>query len=78
MNRIGERIKRRRVERELSVPKLADAIGKTPRYVEMIEAGGRTPSVDTLYRLAEALDVSPAAFLVDTDEASGKPLAHAG
>jgi transcriptional regulator with XRE-family HTH domain len=68
MNGIGARVRRYRLQRDMSIPCLARAVGLSPRYVEMIEAGTRTPAVSVLYRLGEALEVPAGAFLEDQTE----------
>jgi XRE family transcriptional regulator, fatty acid utilization regulator len=82
MKRIGARVRTRRLAAGLSVPRLARATGATPRYVEMIEAGTRIPSVPMLYRLAAALHTTAADLLTDEDgtgvDASENALAHTG
>jgi transcriptional regulator with XRE-family HTH domain len=49
----------------MTVRKLSEMTGLSKRYLELIESGDRTPSVQTVYRLAEALGVRPAALLQD-------------
>jgi transcriptional regulator with XRE-family HTH domain len=54
---IGQRLKRLRLERDLSQRELA-APGVSYAYISRIEAGSRTPSVKALRRLAAKLGVS--------------------
>lgn len=64
---IGGRIRARRLDRRMSVPALAGRAGLTTRFVEMIEAGDRIPSIPTLYRLADALDSKARDLLPDRE-----------
>lgn len=67
---MGLRIRVARVSRNVSQRQLADMVGKSLSTVSMYETGKRTPRVDTLKRIAEALDVS-AAGLAGFDEEEG-------
>jgi transcriptional regulator with XRE-family HTH domain len=78
MNRIGIRVRAHRLRCGLSVPGLARAIGASTRYVEMIEAGHRLPSIPMLYRLAEALDVDAGELLSGDLDDAPNPLAPTG
>ena len=51
----GERIRTERERLGLTQAELADRIGSTQPAVARLEAGGVTPSLDTLGRVAEAL-----------------------
>jgi transcriptional regulator with XRE-family HTH domain len=75
---IGERVRRYRLFRGLSVTQVAKRINATPRYVEMIEAGSRTPSLPTLERLAIALDVSMADLVSDETQLGRQPNTRCG
>ncbi|MCS6907139.1 MAG: XRE family transcriptional regulator [Anaerolineales bacterium] len=55
--RIGERIKELRVERRLSLRSLARLSGLSVNALSKIEKDLSSPSVSTLYKIAEALDV---------------------
>jgi transcriptional regulator with XRE-family HTH domain len=52
---VGERIRTERERLGLTQAELADRIGSTQPAVARLEAGGVTPSLDTLGRVAEAL-----------------------
>ncbi len=62
---IGARLRALRASRELSLRQLARAIGASPSLLSQVENGKVTPSVDTLYLLAAALDVPVASFFGD-------------
>lgn len=63
MRELGARVRAHRLRRGMAVKALAAAAHVTPRYIEMIEAGKRTPSLDTLDRIAVALSTRPSALL---------------
>jgi transcriptional regulator with XRE-family HTH domain len=55
--KIAEKIRRIRKERNMSQEELAFKAGLNRAYVGYIERGERKPSVDTLSKLAKALKV---------------------
>lgn len=59
---VGSRLAELRQERNLSVRALARASGLSANALSMIERGRTSPSVSTLYRLAEAMQVPVTAF----------------
>ena len=59
---VGSRLAALRQERNLSIRALARASGLSANALSMIERGRTSPSVSTLYRLAEALQVPVTAF----------------
>ncbi len=59
---IGKRIRKLRQARKMSLRALARASGLSPNALSMIERGRTSPSVSTLYRLADALNVPITAF----------------
>ena len=54
--RVAERVTERRKELGLSQAELAELTGTTQSAIARLEAGGRPPRIDTLLRIAEALD----------------------
>jgi transcriptional regulator with XRE-family HTH domain len=52
---ISQRVRRAREDRGLTQAELAARIGSTQPALARLEAGGVTPSLDTLHRIAEAL-----------------------
>jgi DNA-binding XRE family transcriptional regulator len=46
----------RRAERGLSQRELADLVGTTQSAIARLESGGRPPRIDTLLRIADALE----------------------
>lgn len=59
---VGSRLAELRQERNLSVRALARASGLSANALSMIERGRTSPSVSTLYRLAEAMQVPVTSF----------------
>jgi predicted transcriptional regulator len=54
--RIADEVAERRVGRGLSQRELAELCGTTQSAIARLERGGRPPRIDTLLRIAEALD----------------------
>jgi len=54
--RIAEQVVRQRTARKLSQRELAELVGTTQSAIARLEAGGRPPRIDTLLRIADALD----------------------
>jgi transcriptional regulator with XRE-family HTH domain len=54
--RIAERVTEERTERGLSQQELAKLCGTTQSAIARLESGGRPPKIDTLLRIADALD----------------------
>lgn len=59
---IGERLRELREARNISMRTLATKSGLSANALSMIERGRASPSVSTLYKLAEALGISITAF----------------
>ena len=53
---IAEKVSERRVEMNLSQRELAELCGTTQSAIARLERGGRPPKLDTLMRIADALD----------------------
>ena len=53
---IADRVAERRRELRLSQADLAHAVSTTQSAIARLEGGGRPPRIDTLLRIAEALD----------------------
>lgn len=62
----------RRTERSVRVSELARLVGVSPSLISQIERGQSRPSVNTLFALAEALEVPVDAFFRAQPEASGR------
>ena len=55
----GQLLRRLRLERRLTQEELAEAAGVSPRYVALIEAGARNPTLNVVLELAAALQIPP-------------------
>ena len=64
---VGERLRARRQERQLSLRDLAARLGVSPSLISQIERGRARPSVSTLYAIAAELDVSLDELLFNDD-----------
>ena len=53
---IAEKVAERRVAMNMSQRELAELVGTTQSAIARLERGGRPPRIDTLLRIAEALD----------------------
>jgi predicted transcriptional regulator len=53
---IAHKVAKRRVEKNLSQRELAELCGTTQSAIARLERGGRPPRIDTLQRIAEALE----------------------
>ena len=71
---IGKRIKRYRTDKGLSQEDLSQVVFITPVYLSYIENGSRTPSLEMLVMLANALDVSADDLLTDNLKHSSSPV----
>jgi len=64
--RLGDRIRTIRQEKDITQERLAELIGKTTEHVSFIERGERSPSFEVLIDLANALDVT-LSYLTDIE-----------
>ena len=53
---IADQVAERRLARGMSQQELAHAVGTTQSAIARLETGGRPPRIDTLLRIADALD----------------------
>lgn len=71
---IGMRIKRYRTDKKLSQEELGEIVHATSIYLSYIENGSRSPSLETLVLIANALDVSADDLLTDNLKHSSSPV----
>ena len=71
---IGKRIKHYRTQKKLTQEELGKAVFATPVHISYIETGARTPSLEILILIANALDVSADDLLRDNLEHSSSPV----
>ena len=60
---IGRQVRQARTEKKLSMRALASAAEISQPFLSQIESGQTMPSLLTLYRIANALDISPSKAL---------------
>jgi transcriptional regulator with XRE-family HTH domain len=72
MLKVGERIRGFRVQRGLSQGDIEQRTGLLRCYLSRVENGHTTPSLQTLAKIARALDVPLAHFFIDVQE-NGEP-----
>ena len=68
---IANQVADRRTELGVSQKQLADLCGTTQSAIARLESGGRPPRIDTLLRIAEALDCELVVELRPTDGQRG-------
>ena len=71
---IGRRIKYYRTQQGLSQEALAEQSGTIHKHISNIETGVRTPSLELLISIANALDVSADDLLTDNLKHSSSPV----
>lgn len=60
---VARNLRRLRAERDITQEELAERAGLNRNYVGMIEREENAPTVDTLEKLAEVLQVEPTSLL---------------
>lgn len=70
---IADQVAERRRDRGLSQAELAELCGTTQSAIARLEGGGRPPRIDTLLRLATALDCDLHVELRPRSDAEGRP-----
>ena len=68
--RIADQVVAQRTARNLSQRELAELVGTTQSAIARLEAGGRPPRIDTLLKIADALDCELAVELRPRGETS--------
>ena len=64
----GRALRTKRLERGLSQEALSFACGRHRTFVSILERGRSSPTLDTVFRLAGALDVTPSSLIEDTEQ----------
>lgn len=63
---LGERLRQRRVDANLTLSELAERAGFGKAYLSRIENGKKVPPIGTLARIADVLGIEAASLLADT------------
>lgn len=77
---IGARIKEIRKKKRLTQGQLSEKMGINPKYLSGIERGAENPTLNTLIKLAQSLDIEISEIfssLQTEDPAKRKPLINA-
>ena len=65
---LGQKIRQKRIEKNMSLTELAEKIERTPSFLSQIERGLAEPSITSLRKISDALNVPIFYFLLDTHE----------
>lgn len=68
----GGTVRKRRLQLGLSQEKLAFRCGSHRNYIGEIERGEKSPSLHTIFALAEALDMPTSMLILKTEKYSAK------
>ena len=63
LTKFAGNVRRLRAKKKLSQKALADKVGISVSYVSMLERGQRSPPLETIEKMAQALGVPPANLL---------------
>ena len=63
---LGDTIRQARMDNKMTQEQLAEAINISPTHMKHIESEHRKPSVDVLFSLADVLNFSMDAMLMET------------
>lgn len=64
---VGEKLKEKRAQMDLTTRELGDKCGITGGYISLVELGKKTPSLTVLANIATALNVSCSYLLGEED-----------
>lgn len=67
---LGEKIRKKRIEKNMSLKELAEKIDLTASFLSQVERELAEPSITSLRKIAEALDVPIFYFLLDDEQHS--------
>ncbi len=67
----GQILKEFRIERGLSQERLGFESGYHRTYISLLERGRKSPSLNTIFKLAEALNITPSAMILRVEEELG-------
>ena len=64
----GQRIKKLREDRKMSLVNMAEKTGQSPEFIEEVESDRLIPPVSFLLQLSEALKIDPSHFLTEQEK----------
>jgi len=64
----GQRIKKLREDRKMSIADLAEKTGEPPEFIEQVESDSLIPPVSFLLQLSQPLRIDPSHFLTDQEK----------
>lgn len=64
----GQRIKKMREDRKMTLEGLAEKTGQPPEFIEQVESDRLTPPVSFLLQLSQALGIDPSHFLTEQEK----------
>ena len=67
-------MKKYRKEKQISQMKLAEVLNTSTAYIGEIEINRKTPSLDMVERIADALDIEPFRLFIDDKNRNGNTL----
>jgi len=65
--KLGNAIRKARIEKNISQEALAEIVGITPTHLKHIESEHRKPSIEVLFKLAETLNISLDSILFESE-----------
>ena len=65
---VGDRLRFFREQKQISTNKLANLAGISQSYVRDIEMGNKNPTIEVLFQLCKALDISLSDFFDDDNK----------
>lgn len=76
MQRLGERIRNRRESLNIQINNLASSIGVTPSLISQIERAKAFPSIITLKKIADALQITVGILIGENETYSQNPVVN--
>jgi len=76
MDDLGNKVRKIRKDRGLTLAQLADKVGCSPSYICSIELSKASPSLDTLKKIADSLKVAIVEFFVSAEDRSKPVVIH--
>ncbi len=67
--RLGAIIQRLRLARGWTLTKFAQRTGMNATYLSVLEKGGNTPSIQTLFELADVFNIRPSELIREVENA---------